>query len=390
MIKSKNILLGVCGSISAYKACELVRYLQKKGANVKVVMTPQATEFVGKITFQALTGEKVYVNWNDGETGLEHITVGRWADSFVVAPATGNTIAKVRLGIADDFLTSVALAYGKPIVFAPAMNTKMLENPSTLENVKVLKERGHIFVEPREGVLACGEEGSGKLAEIEDIYLEIVKSMTPQKLKGKKVLITAGGTREFFDPIRYISNASSGQMGYSLAKMAYAFGAKVVLVSAPSCLSIPSQIKKVDVVSALDMYHMVLEEAKDSDIIIMNAAVADFRPKVKSDQKLKKDRESLEVELQPNPDILAHLGKIKKNGQVLVGFAAESENILQGAMDKMKRKNLDCIVANPVDVFSKDTYTGVLILPERQFEISSESKEEAAFLIMKNLVENLT
>lgn len=390
MLTGKNILLGVCGSIASYRACELVRYLQKKGSNVRVVMTPQATEFVSKMTFQALTGDKVFTNWNDGETGLEHITVGRWADCFVIAPATANTIAKIRFGIADDFLTSVALAYGKPIVLAPAMNTKMFENPATLENIRTLKERGYRFVEPKEGMLACGEEGAGKIADIEDIYLEILKALTPQKLKGKKVLVTAGGTREFFDPIRYISNASSGQMGYNIAKMAYAFGAQVVLVSAPSCFTSPSQIRKIDVVSATDMFEAVLREFEDADIVVMNAAVADFRPMGRSSQKLKKDKESLTVQLKPNPDILAEIGKIKREGQILVGFAAESENILQNARDKMRRKNLDLIIANPVEVFSKDRYRGVVVFPDREVEVVSDSKEDASFLIMKNIIENFT
>ncbi|MEJ5173497.1 MAG: bifunctional phosphopantothenoylcysteine decarboxylase/phosphopantothenate--cysteine ligase CoaBC [Hydrogenothermaceae bacterium] len=391
MIRGKNILVGVSGSIASYKACEIVRFFQKKGANVKVCMTPQATEFVGKLTFQALTNDKVFVDWNDGDTGLEHITLARWADAFVIAPATANTIAKLRMGLADDFLTSLALAYDKPIVIAPAMNTKMFENPATSDNIKVLKERGYRIVSPAEGVLACGEEGQGKLAEIEDIYLETLRVIYGDSLKGKKVLITAGGTREYFDPIRYISNASSGTMGYSLAKIAYGMGAEVLLISAPTCLSIPSQIKKIDVISARDMYDVVIEKAKEFDVIIMNAAVADFRPKEYSNQKLKKDRENPVVELTPNPDILKKLGEIKKDDQILVGFAAESEDMIENALSKLNKKNLDVIVANPTTVFSKEFYQGTIIFKDgKTVDIQTPDKEDASYLILKNIVENLT
>lgn len=391
MLEGKKIVVGVSGSIASYKACELVRFLQKKGATVRVVMTPQATEFVGKLVFQALTNEPVFVNWNDGQTGLEHITLARWVDIFVIAPATANTIGKIRYGIADDFLTSMALAYSKPIVFAPAMNTKMFENPATQENISVLMQRGHIFVKPAEGVLACGEEGAGKLADIDDIYLEILKSTTNQLLKGKKVLVTAGATREFFDPIRYISNASSGLMGYNLAKMAYIFGAQVTLISAPTSLTLPSQIKKIDVISATQMYDEVMKHLDESDIIIMNAAVADFRPKQKSAEKLKKDKESLTVELEPNPDILKEIGKKKKRNQILVGFAAESQDIINNAKQKLLRKNLDFIVANPVSVFSKQNYLGTFISKELKIkEIVADSKEKASFEIIKSIIENIT
>lgn len=324
-------------------------------------MTPSALEFVGRLTFQALTGEDVYISWKDGKTGLEHITLARWADVFLIAPASANTIAKLRFGITDNFLTSLALAYNKPIVIAPAMNTKMHENPATQENLKVLKERGHIIVNPSEGILACGEEGTGKLADLEDIILAVKYAATSKLLKGKRVLITAGGTREYFDPIRYISNASSGQMGYLLAESAYCMGADVVVISAPTCLKLPSQIKKIDVVSAQDMFEKVKELYQEFDIIIMNAAVADFRPQEYSSQKLKKDKENPVIQLQPNPDILKFLGENKRENQILVGFAAESDNLYQNAVDKLKGKNLDFIVANPVKVFSQDFYEGMLI-----------------------------
>lgn len=387
LLNGKNILVGVSGSIASYKACELVRYLQKKGANIKVIMTPSAKEFVGELTFRALTGEEVLSGWKDGKTGLEHISYARWADSFVIAPASANTIAKIRYGLTDNFLTSTALAYDKNLVIAPAMNTKMYQNKATEENIKVLKERGHLFVEPAEGLLACKEEGVGKLADIEDIETVILYSIMPKPLKGKKVLITAGATREFFDPIRYISNASSGQMGYSLARMAYILGAdEVLLISAPTNLKKPYGVNLINVISALEMYNKVMENINNFDIIIMNAAVADFRPATKSSQKLKKDKESTTLNLEPNPDILKEVGKLKKENQILIGFAAESENILQNAIDKLKRKNLDFIVANDLSNFSRDFYEGILISKDgKKIEIKENLKEEAAYRILTQI-----
>ncbi len=386
-LKNKNILLGVSGSIASYKACEIVRHLQKKEANVRVVMTPSAKEFVGELTFRALTGEEVLSDWKDGQTGLEHIYWARWADSFVIAPASANTIAKIRVGITDNFLTSLALAYDKPLVIAPAMNTKMLENKATQENIKVLKNRGNIFVEPDCGELACGEEGAGKLASIESIETAILYSLEEKPLKNKTVLITAGGTREFFDPIRYISNASSGRMGYSLAKMAYILGAKrVILISAPTCFEKPYGVEKIDVISANDMYKAVMKYLPVADIIIMNAAVADFRPENYSKKKLKKAKENPTVKLIPNPDILKEIGKKKKEHQIVIGFAAESENLIKNATDKLKRKKLDVIVANKLDVFSKNAHTGYIIFKNnKKIKIPEMDKESSALFILKSI-----
>ncbi len=387
LLKNKNILVGVSGSIASYKACELVRHLQKKGANVRVIMTPSAREFVGELTFKALTNYEVLYDWRAGKTGLEHIYLARWADSFVIAPASANTMAKIRIGITDNFLTTLALAYDKPIVIAPAMNTKMLENKPTQENIKVLKERGHIFVDPCDGELACGEEGPGKLAEIEQIESVILYSLLEKPLKDKKVLITAGGTREHFDPIRYISNASSGQMGYALAKIAYSLGGDVTLVSALTCLEKPYGVNLINVISADEMYQKVKDLAKDSDIVIMNAAVADFKPKSYSSQKLKKSKENPIVELEPNPDILKFLGKNKEENQILIGFAAESEDLIENAKDKLKRKNLDVIVANKLDVFSKGKHKGIIIFKDgKQLEIPEMAKEESAYFILKSIL----
>ncbi len=384
--EKKKVLIGVSGSIAAYKSCELVRLFQKKEANVKVIATPSALEFVGKITFQALTGEEVLSEWKDGKTGLEHISLARWPDVFIIAPASANTIAKIRNGIADNFLTSLSLAYDKSIVFAPAMNTKMYTNPATQENIETLQNRGHIFVKPAEGELACGEEGEGKLAELEDIETVALYAISPKPLKGKKILITAGGTREYLDPIRYISNASSGQMGYSLAKIAYALGGDVLLISAPTCLKKPYGVKKIDVVSAEEMYKAVMENFENSDIIVMNAAVADFKPKSYSKEKLKKDKEKPVIELEPNPDILKEIGKKKRENQILIGFAAESQNILENAQKKLKRKNLDVIIANKVDVFSKEKHKGVILFKNgKKIDIPEMDKESSALYIFSKI-----
>ena len=384
--KDKKVLIGVTGSIASYKACELIRHFQKKGAEVRVTATPSALEFIGKLTFKALTREEVLSDWRDGKTGLEHIFWARWPDVFVIAPASANTIAKLRVGLTDNFLTSLALAYDKPIVIAPAMNTKMYKNPATEENISVLKERGHLFVESAEGELACGEEGEGKLADIEDIETVALYAVLPKTLKGKKVLVTAGGTREHFDPIRYISNASSGQMGYALAKMAYALGGDVILISAPTCLKTPYGVKKVDVVSAVDMYEAVLKYLPEVDVIIMNAAVADFRPKTFSKEKLKKAKESPVVELEANPDILKTIGEKKRKDQILIGFAAESSNLIENAKDKLKRKNLDVIVGNLLDVFSKETHRGIILFKDgKMVEIPPMDKESSALFILESI-----
>ncbi len=386
ILKDKNVLVGVSGSIASYKAAELVRNLQKKGANVRVTMTPSAREFIGDLTFRALTNSPVLSDWKDGETGLEHIYWARWADSFVIAPASANTISKLRIGMTDNFLTSLALAYDRHIVIAPAMNTKMYENPATMENLDILRKRGYIVVEPCEGELACGEEGAGKLADIEDIETGILYALLPKPLKGKRVLVTAGGTREYFDPIRYMSNSSSGQMGYSLAKISYALGGEVTLISAPTCLKKPYGVKKIDVISARDMFNEVMKNIDRVDIIIMNAAVSDFRPKEYSSSKLKKTEESGTVRLEKNPDILYEIGRRKRNNQIVIGFAAESESLIENAKDKLVRKNLDVIVANRLDVFSRDTHEGYIIFKNGDtVKIPELDKDSSALFILEKI-----
>ena len=386
ILKNKKILIGVSGSIAAYKSCELIRTLQKKGCTVRVCMTPSATEFIGKLTFKSLTGFDVFTDWKDGNTGLEHISWARWADGLIIAPATANTISKIALGIADNFLTSVVLAYDKKILFAPAMNTKMYLSPQIQNNIDKLKEYGHQFIEPEKGELACGEEGEGKLADIEDITTAIMRLVFPQILKGKNILITAGGTREHFDPIRYISNSSSGQMGYALARISYALGGNVTLISAPTCLRPIYGIKTINVTSAKDMYKEVMKHLNNTDIIIMNAAVADYRPDQFSKKKLKKTQDKNIITLVPNPDILSQIGKIKKNNQIIIGFAAESDNIIENAINKLKRKNLDYIIANSLEFFNKNIHKGWIIDKNGELiEIPALDKESSALFILEKI-----
>ncbi len=388
LLEGKNILLGITGSISAYKSAELLRLYQKQGAKVRVILTKSAKEFIGELTFRALTEEEVLSDWKDGKTGLEHIYWARWGDVLVISPASANTIAKLRVGLADNFLTSLALAYNRNIVLAPAMNTQMYLNQATKENLEILKNRGFIIVEPDSGELACHEVGTGKLADLEKIFEATLYAVFPKPLKNKKVVITAGGTREYFDPIRYISNNSSGYMGYTLAKLSYALGGDVVLISAPTCLKKPYGVRTIDVVSAREMYNAVLKETEDADIIIMNSAVADFRPKEFSKSKLKKDREKPIVELERNPDILKALGERKKENQILIGFAAESDNIFENAKGKLERKNLDVIVANPLNVFNKDYHEGfILFRTGEKIDIPSMSKEKSALFILEKIIE---
>jgi len=388
LLENKKILLGVSGSISAYKSAELLRLYQKQGAKVRVILTKSAKEFIGELTFKALTEEEVLTDWKDGKTGLEHIYWARWGDVLVIAPASANTIAKLRIGMADNFLTSLALAFDRKIVMAPAMNTKMYLNEATKENLAVLKDRGYLIVDAKEGELACHEVGIGKLADIEDILQMTLYAVYPKPFKNKKIVITAGGTREYFDPIRYISNNSSGYMGYTLAKLSHALGGDVVLISAPTHLKKPYGVKTIDVVSAKDMYEAVLKESEDADIIIMNSAVADFRPKEFSKSKLKKNKEKPVVELEKNPDILKALGERKRETQILVGFAAESDNIFENAKGKLERKNLDMIVANPLDVFNKTNHEGFILLRNGDIiKIPPTTKEKSALFILETIAE---
>ena len=348
---NKNILIGVTGGIAAYKVVEVASRLKKSGANVKIMMTRNATEFVSPRTFQEITGNAVSVEMfgDAANFHVAHVALANFADLILIAPATANFLAKAAHGIADDLLTTTILAFDGKILVAPAMNTKMYENPATQANLSVLKARGVKILEPNTGNLACGTSGKGRLPEPQEICAEIEKILAEEQiLSGKKIIVTAGGTLEAIDPVRYIGNRSSGRMGCEIAKFAVESGADVVLISGKAEIEPPNGLKKFfKVESALEMREKVLNEFETADCVIMSAAVADYRVKSPAAQKIKKSAENLTLELVKNPDILRELGNLKKN-QVLVGFAAETQNILDYASKKLVEKNLDFIVANDV------------------------------------------
>jgi phosphopantothenoylcysteine decarboxylase/phosphopantothenate--cysteine ligase len=348
MLKGKSILLGVSGGIAVYKAAELVRLLVKEGASVNVVMTANAQQFVTPLTFQVLSNNAVGTDlFNmESESRISHIEKARLPDLVVIAPATANLMAKMAAGIADDYLTTVLLATTAPVLVCPAMNVKMWEHPATQRNLRSLTELGYQIQPPAAGFLACGEEGAGRLAEIEDILEKTVRMLTPPTLAGRRVLVSAGPTWEPFDPVRFLGNPSSGKMGYALAKVAARRSALVHLVSGPCFLDAPEGVELTGVTSAMEMRDVILKLSPQLDAIVMAAAVSDYRPSEKAPQKLKKAAEELTILLEPNPDILAALGKVKPPSQVLVGFAAETENVVENAKDKLVRKNLDFIAAN--------------------------------------------
>lgn len=352
MLRDKTIVLGVTGGIAVYKAADLVSKLKKLSANVEVVMTDGATEFVTPLTFQTMSGNVVHrkmfseiVNYD-----VEHISLAQKADMILIAPATANTIGKVANGIADNLLTTIIMATNAKVVFAPAMNTLMYQNPIYQENMEKLKNLGYEFIQPGAGLLACGDYGEGKMAEPADIVEYVLKSFVKKDLKGKKIVITAGPTREPLDPVRYMTNHSSGKMGYSLAKNASDRGAQVVLISGPSSLEPPKGVEFIGVETTEDMLNAVEKHFDTCDVLIKSAAPVDYRPETVSPIKMKKsesDKDELIIKYVENPDIAAHFGKIKKN-QITVGFAAETNNVYEYAMEKLKKKNLDFIVANDI------------------------------------------
>ncbi len=350
MLNGKTIVLGVTGGIAAYKAVELLRLLVKSGASVHVIMTSSATEFVTPLTFQTLSGNPVHTGIFNLVTEQEigHISLADRADLFIIAPATANFIGKLANGIADDLLTTTVMATKAPVLIAPAMNVNMHENLIYRENEEKLRRHGYLFADPVSGYLACGWEGKGKMLEPALILDEARSALSLKDLKGLKILVTAGPTREEIDPVRYISNHSSGRMGYAIARAARARGAEVTLVSGPVSLGPPSGVELVNAVSAEEMRSAVITIAGKFDVIIKAAAVADYRPAHREVQKIKKHCGEESVELVKNCDILAELGKMKRSGQTLVGFAAETENLLKNAAAKLEAKNLDMIVANDV------------------------------------------
>ena len=363
MLKGKKIVLGVTGGIAVYKAVDLVSRLRKQGCQVRVVMTEHAQQFVTPLTFKEISGNQVAVSmWSSNqEFNVEHIALANWADAFVVAPATANIIAKMAYGLADDLLSTTLLAAQAPIVVCPAMNTGMYENAATQENIAKLQGRGVTVMPPAVGKLACGTSGAGRLPEPQEIveFLSAFFAKREGDLCGLKVLVTAAGTREPIDPVRFVGNRSSGKMGYAVAQMAAERGAEVLLVSGPSALAIPANVKAIKVETTNEMLGACLEAYEAADIVIKAAAVADYRPRDVADQKIKKKTDdALTVVMDKNPDILKTLGA-QKTHQVLVGFAAETQNLLENARDKVVKKNLDMIVANDVTAagagFNADT-----------------------------------
>ena len=363
MLKGKKIVLGVTGGIAVYKAVDLVSRLRKQGCQVRVVMTEHAQQFVTPLTFKEISGNQVAVSmWSaNQEFNVEHIALANWADAFLVAPATANIIAKMTYGLADDLLSTTLLAAQAPIVVCPAMNTGMYENPATQANIAKLKERGVTVMPPAVGKLACGTSGAGRLPEPQAIveFMSAFFAKREGDLRGLKVLVTAAGTREPIDPVRFVGNRSSGKMGYAVAQMAAERGAEVLLVSGPSALAVPANVKAVKVETTNEMLEACLAAYDDVDIVVKAAAVADYRPRDVAEQKIKKKTDdALTVVMDKNPDILKTLGG-KKTHHVLVGFVAETQNLLENARDKVVKKNLDMIVANDVTAagagFNADT-----------------------------------
>lgn len=391
--KTKTILVGVSGGIAAYKSAQLVSDLVKKGYDVHVIMTENATKFIAPLTFETLTKHKVSIDdfGPDTEYYVEHITLARMADCFVICPATANIIAKVVHGIADDMLSSTFLAADCPKIICPAMNTYMLENPVTIDNLKLCEHYGYALVESGEGYLACGDSGKGRLAELADVEEAIEVALTTDKyLKGKKVVVSAGPTQEALDPVRYLSNHSSGKMGYAIAKVAARLGAEVVLVSGPSALHKPKGMKVVDIKSAADMAESVLNESENADVIIMAAAVADYTPVEVADEKMKKKDGELFIPLKRTTDILQTLGERKKEGQIIIGFAMETENLLDNARAKLLKKNCDVIVANSIRNenagFKADTNLVTLLFKDGMKEYELMDKEEVAVHLFEDCV----
>ena len=394
----KNILVGVTGGIAAYKSAGIVSLLKKKGYNVKVVMTENATKIIGPLTLETLSRNRIYVDmWNSNpHYEVEHISLADWADMVLIAPATYNIIGKVANGIADDMPTTIlaAVSVRKPVFFALAMNVNMYENPILKKNIDKLKSFGYRFIDAEEGLLACNYSAKGRMSEPEDIVDEIERYSIFSKienfdtaLKGKKILITSGRTKENIDPVRYLSNNSSGKMGYSLAQAAADLGAEVTLISGPTDLKIPNGLKNfISVKSALEMYEKVDEYFKNTDIFIACAAVADYRPKEYKKEKIKKSDSDLVMELVRNPDILLEMSK-KKEKQLLVGFAAETNEIRENALKKLEKKNLDIIVANNASVMGSDENVIEIIKKDRtSVEISQKSKIELAYDILNEVI----
>lgn len=396
MIAKTKVLLGICGGIAAYKAVEVVSRLRKLGAEVKVIMTDSATKFVTPLTFREMSNNHVTTSmWNEVTVyNVEHIALASWADVVIVAPATANIIAKMVSGIADDMLTTTLLATKAPIMVCPAMNTNMYENSITQKNIKIAKELGMHVMDTASGLMACGTSGLGRLPEPVDIVKELENFLEQKEtMKNIKVLVTAGGTSEPIDPVRFIGNRSSGKMGYAIAVEAAKRGANVVLISGVSNLPVPEGVKIHKAETANKMRELVLSEYSDADIVIKAAAVADYRVENTADKKIKKKDDTLTLKLVKNPDILKELGKLKKK-QYLVGFAAETNDLIENAQTKLKSKSLDMIVANDVSLpeagFNHDTNIVKFIYPDGKIvNLEKMSKQEVAKKLLDDICEKI-
>lgn len=394
MLKGKTILLGITGGIAAYKSASLASMLVKAGAEVRVLMTENAKNFINPITFESLTGHKCVSDTFDRnfEFKVEHIALAKKADAVIIAPATANVIAKLAHGLADDMLTTTVLACTCPKIVAPAMNTAMYENPITQDNIEILREYGMEVVEPACGYLACGDTGAGKMPEPEVLFEYLLKCCAlPKDMRGMKVLVTAGPTQEAIDPVRYITNHSSGKMGYNLARMCMLRGAEVTLVTGKCAIDPPMFVETVPIVSAKDMYEAVVSRSGEMDVIIKAAAVADYRPSQVAQEKVKKSDDNMSITLERTDDILKYLGEHKKEGQFLCGFSMETENMIENSRKKLEKKNLDMIVANNLKVkgagFETDTNIVTMITKEMQKELPIMRKDAVAGCILDEIME---
>lgn len=396
MLKGKTVLLGVTGSIAAYKTASLASALKKLHADVHVLMTENACNFINPITFESLTGNKCLVDTFDRnfQYNVEHVALAKRADLVMLAPASANVIGKIAHGIADDMLTTTVMACRCVKIAAPAMNTNMFENPVVQDNLNILRHYGWEVISPATGYLACGDTGQGKMPEPELLLEYILRELMYEKdLKGKKVLVTAGPTREAIDPVRYITNHSTGKMGYALAKVCMRRGADVTLVSGPTSVPKPEFVNVIEVTTADEMFQEVTQRAADQDIIIKAAAVADYRPKEVSSEKVKKQDGEYSLEMERTKDILQYLGAHKKEGQFLCGFSMETENMLENSRKKLKKKNLDMIIANNLKTegagFAGDTNVVTIITEKQECALGKLSKEETACRILDEIL-NIT
>jgi len=391
VIDKKNIILGVSGGIAAYKSAELLRLLVKNGAKVRVVMTQNAKAFVGSLTFEALSGQQVCTSLfeKDGDASIKHIDWATEADAVVIAPATANIIGKLANGIADDALSTFVLAVTCPVIVCPSMNTHMFESGAVQRNLDKLKTDGHLVIDPESGKLACGTTGPGRLPEPEDILDRLLYYISPKDLKGKNILVTAGPTCEHIDPVRFISNPSSGKMGFAVARAAEHRGGNVSLITGPTTFTDPNNVTVIRVRTAQEMALAVFERADASEIVIKTAAVSDYRPKEQVEQKVKKEEDELVLILEKNQDILKEIGRRKKD-QILVGFAAETENLEQNAEDKLTEKNLDIIAGNlvgqPSSGFGADTNKVTLFYKDGTKEtLSTMQKDDVAHVLLDRI-----